>query len=133
MDFTICKKLEDCVCENCIYCVATPDNNFCRANPTSKFTSAGYWCSDGQWMCEFYGHSGVLKHEVLFRSHFIQHLFYNDQDAQYREQKRKAREEFLSEADGTTTEEQLDALFYKAGIIFDDLYKIKKELGMPLP
>lgn len=133
MNFTICKSLDDCICENCINCVSTQYHKVCRANPASKFTSADHWCSDGQWLCQYYSHNNAILHEVLFRGAFVHHLFHNDQNRLYREQQLKAREEFLAESKGTTTEEQLDELFYKAGIIFDDLYKIKKELGMPLP
>lgn len=138
MNFTVCKKLEDCVCKNCINWTQRKDNvSECRAQPTPTFNTSkaenGYWCSDGQWLCQFYGPSWVLKHEVLFRGQFIEYLFHNERDAQYREQKEKAREEFLAEARGRTTEEQLDGLFFKAELIFNDLYEIKKKLGMPLP
>lgn len=138
MDFFVCKKLKDCVCKNCINWVQRKDNvSECRAQATPTFNTSGaemdYWCSDGQWLCQYYSHNNALLHEVLFRGAFIHHLFHNDQNRLYREQKEKAREEFLAEAKGATTEEQLDELFYKAGIIFDDLYKIKKELGLPLP
>ena len=103
MNFTVCKKLEDCVCKNCINWTQRKDNvSECRAQPTPTFNTSkaemGYWCSDGQWLCQFYGPSWVLKHEVLFRGQFIEYLFHNERDAQYREQKEKAREEFLAEA-----------------------------------
>lgn len=130
MNYFVCKTIEDCICENCIN---RTELYVCRAHPVRTDIDPDYWCSDGQWLCQFYAPTRNLKHEILYRGNFIEHLFYNERDAQYREQQLKVREEFFAEAKGKTTEEQLESLFYKAEVMFNDLYEIKKELGFPLP
>jgi hypothetical protein len=116
MNFTVCKKLEDCVCGNCINWVKRKDNiGVCQAQPIPIFPARGtdieYWCSDGQWLCEYYGPSTALKQEVLFRADFIDRLLINEKDAEYRRMEEEAREKFMAEVKGATTEEQIDSLF----------------------
>lgn len=60
MNFTICKSLDDCTCENCIN---RTEFYVCRASPTLVDIDSDYWCSDGQWLCQYYSSNNALIRE----------------------------------------------------------------------